>query len=77
MRTIYPRILGLDVIPGAAETRRERRSFSRGDHGEELFLIDVGGLEYARLLEPFAMLWIHLALFRRQGLDFAFGLLRK
>lgn len=39
--------------------------------------IDVGGLEYARLLEPFAMLWIHLALFKRQGLDFAFGLLRK
>ena len=39
--------------------------------------IDVGGLEYARLLEPFAMLWIHLALHSRQGLDFAFGLLRK
>jgi predicted dinucleotide-binding enzyme len=39
--------------------------------------IDVGGLEYARLLEPLAMLWIHLAVFKGQGLDFAFGLLRK
>jgi len=39
--------------------------------------IDVGGLEYARLLEPLAMLWIHLAVFKGQGQDFAFGLLRK
>ena len=39
--------------------------------------IDVGGLEYARLLEPLAMLWIHLAIFKGQGFDFAFGLLRK
>ncbi|MCX6848045.1 MAG: NAD(P)-binding domain-containing protein [Verrucomicrobia bacterium] len=39
--------------------------------------IDVGGLEYARLLEPLAMLWIHLAVFKGQGSDFAFGLLRK
>lgn len=38
--------------------------------------VDVGGLEYARLLEPYAMLWIHLALARGQGRDFAFSLLR-
>jgi hypothetical protein len=39
--------------------------------------IDAGGLEHARLLEPFAMLWIHLAAFKGRGRDFAFGLLRK
>ena len=39
--------------------------------------IDVGGLTYARLIEPFAMLWIHLALVRGQGREFAFGLLRQ
>jgi hypothetical protein len=39
--------------------------------------VDVGGLEYARLLEPYAMLWIHLARSRGLGRDFAFSLLRK
>jgi predicted dinucleotide-binding enzyme len=39
--------------------------------------IDAGGLKYARLLEPYAMLWIHLALVRGVGQGFAFGLLRK
>jgi predicted dinucleotide-binding enzyme len=39
--------------------------------------IDVGGLEYARLLEPYAMLWVHLAASRGLGRDFAFSLLRK
>jgi predicted dinucleotide-binding enzyme len=39
--------------------------------------IDAGGLVIARLLEPYAMLWIHLALSRGLGRDFAFGLLRR
>lgn len=39
--------------------------------------IDVGGIEYARLLEPYAMLWIHLALSKGQQREFAFSLLRK
>ena len=38
--------------------------------------VDVGGLEMARLLEPYAMLWIHLAMVRGLGRQFAFGLLR-
>ena len=38
----------------------------------------AGGLEYARLLEPLAMLWIHLAYSKEgQGRDFAFSLMRK
>jgi 8-hydroxy-5-deazaflavin:NADPH oxidoreductase len=39
--------------------------------------IDAGGLSIARVLEPVAMLWIHLALQQGLGRDFAFGLLRR
>ena len=39
--------------------------------------IDAGKLAIARLLEPYGMLWIHLALARGFGRDFAFGLLRR
>jgi 8-hydroxy-5-deazaflavin:NADPH oxidoreductase len=39
--------------------------------------IDAGGLAIARLLEPYAMLWIHLANVQGLGRDFAFGLLRR
>lgn len=39
--------------------------------------IDAGGLVIARLLEPYAMLWIHLANVRGLGRDFAFGLHRR
>jgi len=39
--------------------------------------IDAGGLVIARLLEPYGMLWIHLALARGLGRDFAFVLHRR
>jgi hypothetical protein len=39
--------------------------------------IDAGSLVIARLLEPYAMLWIHLANARGLGRDFAFGLFRR
>jgi 8-hydroxy-5-deazaflavin:NADPH oxidoreductase len=39
--------------------------------------IDVGGLALARLLEPYAALWIHLMARGNQGRDFAFALLRR
>jgi 8-hydroxy-5-deazaflavin:NADPH oxidoreductase len=38
--------------------------------------VDAGELMLARLLEPYALLWIHLALRRGFGTNFAFGLLR-
>jgi hypothetical protein len=38
--------------------------------------VDAGDLASARLLEPYALLWIHLALRRGLGTDFGFGLLR-
>ncbi len=39
--------------------------------------VDFGGLEGARLLEPFALTWIKLAYQHGLGRDFAFGLLRR
>jgi predicted dinucleotide-binding enzyme len=39
--------------------------------------IDAGQLSVARLLEPLAMLWIHLAYKANMGRDFAFGILRR
>lgn len=38
--------------------------------------VDAGDLTLARLLEPYARLWIHLALRRGLGTNFGFGLLR-
>ena len=39
--------------------------------------IDAGGLGVARLLEPYAALWIHLMARRNMGRRVAFGLLRQ
>jgi len=39
--------------------------------------IDAGKLTVARLLEPLAMLWIHLTYAQSQGRDFAFTILRR
>ncbi|HEX3548057.1 MAG TPA: NAD(P)-binding domain-containing protein [Mycobacterium sp.] len=38
--------------------------------------VDAGDLTLARLLEPYALIWIHLALRRGFGTNYAFGLLR-
>jgi len=39
--------------------------------------VDAGDLQIAQLLEPFAMLWIHLALRTNMGREFGFAVLRK
>jgi predicted dinucleotide-binding enzyme len=38
--------------------------------------LDAGGLKQARILEPFAMVWINQALFRGLGRNWAFGVIR-
>ncbi len=39
--------------------------------------VDAGALVIARLLEPLAMLWIHLAFGQKMGREFGFALLRR
>jgi predicted dinucleotide-binding enzyme len=39
-------------------------------------VVDAGDLTLARLLEPYGLIWIHLALRRGFGTGFGFGLLR-
>jgi 8-hydroxy-5-deazaflavin:NADPH oxidoreductase len=39
-------------------------------------VLDAGDLTAARLLEPYALLWIHMALRRGMGTNWGFGLLR-
>lgn len=39
--------------------------------------VDAGGLSASRLLEPLAMLWVHLAYRQGLGREFAFALLRR
>lgn len=39
--------------------------------------VDAGKLSVARLLEPYAMLWIHLANTQKLGRNFAFALMRR
>jgi 8-hydroxy-5-deazaflavin:NADPH oxidoreductase len=40
-------------------------------------VVDAGDLTLARLLEPYALIWIHLALRRGFGTHWGFGLLRE
>ena len=39
--------------------------------------VDAGGLRVARLLEPYGMLWTHMALDRKAGRDNAFAYLAR
>ena len=39
--------------------------------------VDAGPLKEARLLEALALLWIHLAVFQKQGTGFAFRMMRR
>jgi predicted dinucleotide-binding enzyme len=55
----------------------DAKAVSAGLVGELGFeTIDIGDLTLARLLEPYGLLWIHLALRRGLGTNFGFGLLR-
>jgi predicted dinucleotide-binding enzyme len=55
----------------------EARSVTAGLVNELGFeTVDIGELTLARLLEPYGLLWIHLALRRGFGTNFGFGLLR-
>jgi len=60
----------------AGDDQKQRATVASllGDLGFEA--VDAGPLRNARLLEPYAMLWIDLAMKRGLGRDFAFALVR-
>ena len=81
--------VGFEVMADTAFAAGKPVMFVAGDEpkGKEVVLglvnalgfeaIDAGDLHLARLLEPYAMLWIHLMARRKMGRRFAFGLLRR
>jgi 8-hydroxy-5-deazaflavin:NADPH oxidoreductase len=60
---------------GDDQSQRATVAALLGDLGFEP--VNAGPLSNARLLEPYALLWIDLALKRGQGRDFAFTLMRR
>ena len=69
----------LSATPGDVRVRRRRRRQDRhpglvAELGFEV--VDAGDLSLARLLEPYALIWIHLAFRRGFGTGFGFGVLR-
>jgi 8-hydroxy-5-deazaflavin:NADPH oxidoreductase len=81
--------VGFEVMADAAFPAGKPVMFVAGDDpaGKEIVLglvaelgfeaVDAGELAIARLIEPYAMLWIHLMARRKFGRRFAFGLLRR
>lgn len=62
-------------ICGDDESAKNTASQLAQDLGFDV--LDSGPLRSARLLEPLAMLWIHLALHEGRGTDFAFKILQR
>jgi 8-hydroxy-5-deazaflavin:NADPH oxidoreductase len=72
----HPRLPGTPVMFVCGDDD-QAKSLTAGLVGELGFeAVDAGDLNAARLLEPYALLWIHLALRRGFGTGFGFGLLR-
>ena len=72
----HPQLAGTPVmfICGDDDPAKSVTAGLVGELGFET--VDAGELSLARLLEPYALLWIHLALRRGFGTGFGFGLLR-
>jgi 8-hydroxy-5-deazaflavin:NADPH oxidoreductase len=72
----HPQLPGKPVmfICGDDDAAKEVTGGLVGELGFET--VDLGDLTQARVLEPYALIWIHLALRRGFGTNFAFGLLR-
>jgi 8-hydroxy-5-deazaflavin:NADPH oxidoreductase len=80
---------GFNIMPDPAFDRQRAVIFVCGDDDAQkptvlklatdigFEAIDAGNLAIARLLEPYGMLWIHLAYAQGMGRDFAFVLHRR
>ncbi len=81
--------VGAEVMANAAGFSQAPVMFVAGDDDDAKMIVsdlvrdlgfealDAGGLAIARLLEPYAMVWINQALARGRGRDWAFGALRR
>ena len=79
--------VGAEVMAEAASFAHPPVMFMAGDHAAAKATVaglladlgfeplDAGGLDRARLLEPFGMVWINQALLRGKGRDWAFAAL--
>jgi 8-hydroxy-5-deazaflavin:NADPH oxidoreductase len=72
---IFDGVKSVMFVAGDDPTAKPKVMTLIGELGFEV--VDAGGLRAARLLEPHAMLWIHLALDRGLGRDWAFALVRR
>jgi predicted dinucleotide-binding enzyme len=72
----HPQVSGTPVmfVCGDDVTSKETTSALVAELGFEV--VDAGELSAARLLEPYGLLWIHLALRRGFGTSFAFGIMK-
>ena len=61
----------------AGDDQQQRADVASLLHDLGFDAVDAGPLRNARLLEPYAMLWIDLAMQRGQGRDIAFALMRR
>jgi 8-hydroxy-5-deazaflavin:NADPH oxidoreductase len=72
---VFHGVKSVMFVAGDDESAKPRVIELVGGLGFEV--VDAGPLRIARLLEPHAMLWIHLALKRGLGRDWAFALVRR
>ncbi len=72
---VYPEGASMMLYCGDDPAAKTTAAQLAGDLGFEAF--DAGPLAEARLLEPFALVWIHLAVFQKRGTGFAFRLMRR
>jgi predicted dinucleotide-binding enzyme len=72
---VFDGVKSVMFVAGDDEAAKPKVLALVGELGFET--VDAGPLRIARLLEPHAMLWIHLALNRGLGRDWALALLRR
>jgi len=72
---VFHGVKSVMFVAGDDDARKKTVLDLVGELGFET--IDAGPLRTARLLEPHAMLWIHLALVRGLGRDWAFSIVRR
>jgi len=72
---VYPEAAAMMLYCGDDAEAKKTAAQLATDLGFDAY--DAGPLAEARLLEPLALVWIHLAVFQKMGTGFAFRLMRR